>query len=280
MTTSDPTLHEELADRLHRAMTERVAVPPLVAEHPDLDVDDAYAIQQGLVRRILDADGGRPVGYKLGLTSQPMQEMLGVDQPDYAPVLSTMVYADGHDIDLDRYLQPKVEAEIALVLDRPLRGPGVTPMEAWRAIGGAVAAIEMVDSRIADWKIGLVDTIADLASSGATVLGSRVVPLSGAWEPRLVGMVVARNGATVDSGAGAAALGDPVAAVAWLANTLAPYGVTLEAGWFVMTGALHRAFEVTPGDVVRADFDRLGTVTARFAASTADDSGSTEEEGA
>jgi len=259
--------HEALAQRLHDAMTSVTAVPPLVDEHPDLDVDDAYRIQQGLVRRILDTDGGRIVGYKLGLTSAPMQQMLGVDQPDYAPVLSTMVYGDGHDIDLSRYIAPKVEAEIALVLEEPLRGPGVTPMQAWRAVGGAVAAIEMVDSRIADWRIGLVDTISDLASSGATVLGTRVVPVDG-WEPRLTGMVVARNGATVDTGAGAAALGDPVAAVAWLANTLAPYDVTLEAGWFVMTGALHRAFEVAPGDVVRADFDRLGTVTARFASTS------------
>ena len=255
---------DAIAQRLHDAMTSVTPVPPVVADDPGLDVDDADAIQQGLVRRILDADGGRPVGYKLGLTSKPMQEMLGVDQPDYAPVLSSMVFGDGHEVDLTRYIAPKVEAEIALVLSKPLRGPGVTPSAAWQAIGGAVAAIEMVDSRIADWKIGLVDTIADLASSGATVLGTRVVPLDG-WEPRLTGMVVSRNGSTVDTGAGAAALGDPVAAVAWLANTLAPYDVTLEAGWFVMTGALHRAFEVAPGDVVRADFDRLGTVTARFA---------------
>ncbi|HMM95997.1 fumarylacetoacetate hydrolase family protein [Phycicoccus sp.] len=265
-TTTPGELHERVAQRLHDAMTSVTPVRPVVEDHPELDVDDAYRIQQGLVRRILDADGGHPVGYKLGLTSRPMQEMLGVDQPDYAPVLSSMVYPDGQDIDLSRYIAPKVEAEIALVLDAPLRGPGVTPMQAWRALGGAVAAIEMVDSRIADWRIGLVDTIADLASSGATVLGTRVVPLDG-WEPRLTGMVVSRNGATADTGAGAAALGDPVAAVAWLANTLAPYDVTLEAGWFVMTGALHRAFEVAPGDVVRADFDRLGTVTARFTTS-------------
>lgn len=269
MSTEDEQRDQEradrLAERLHRAMTSVTPVPPITADEDgaSLTVDDAYLIQQGLVRRILDQDGGRTVGYKLGLTSRPMQEMLGVDQPDYAPVLSSMVHGDGHEVDLSRYIAPKVEAEIALVLDRPLRGPGVTAVDAWRAVGGAVAAIEMVDSRIADWKIGLVDTIADLASSGATVLGSRVVPLEG-WDPRLVGMVVSRNGATVDSGAGAAALGNPVAALAWLANTLAPYDVTLEAGWFVMTGALHRAFEVEPGDVVRADFDRLGPVTARF----------------
>jgi len=259
---TDTVPHDQLAERLHTALVDRVPIPPLSSEH-DLDVDDAYAIQQGLVRRLVADGAGRQVGYKIGLTSRPMQEMLGVDQPDYAPVLSSMVYEDGHAVPLDRYIQPKVEAEIALVLDRPLRGPGVTGMEARRAIGGAVAAIEMVDSRIQDWQLTLVDTVSDLASSGATILSSRVVPLDG-WEPRFTGMVVSHNGRVVDTGAGAAALGDPVAAVAWLANTLAAYDVTLEAGWFVMTGSLHRAFEVAPGDVVRADFDRLGAVTTRF----------------
>lgn len=261
---TDPDALDEVAARLHRAMVERTPIPLLTGGGADLDVDDAYRIQQGLVRRILAADGGRVVGYKLGLTSTPMQEMLGVDQPDYAPVLSSMVHDDGHTIALDRLIAPRVEAEIALVLDQPLRGPGVTAMQAWRAVGGAVAAIEVVDSRIADWQIGLVDTIADLASSGATVLSPRVVPIDG-WDPRLVGMAISRDGVVEGTGAGAAALGNPVAAVAWLANTLAPYDVELEAGWFVMTGSLHRAFAVAPGDTVRADFDRLGPVTAHFA---------------
>lgn len=261
---TDQILHDEMAARLHKAMVAGSTIEPLVDDHPDMTVDDAYAVQQGLVRRILQADGGRTIGYKLGLTSAPMQQMLGVDQPDHAPVLSTMVHDDGAVLPLDGFIQPKVEAEVALVLDRPLRGPGVTALEAARAIGGAVAAIEVVDSRIHGWRLTIADTIADLASSGATVLGSRVVPLEG-WDPRLLGMVVARGGATVATGAGAAALGNPVAAVAWLANTLAPHDVTLEAGWFVMTGALHRAFEVGPGDVVRAEFDRLGPVTATFA---------------
>ncbi len=264
----DNDLAEKVAEALHRAMRDVAPIEPVTANHQGLTIDDAYRIQQGLVRRILDEGGGSAIGYKLGLTSKPMQEMLGVDQPDYAPVLSSMVHPSGHEVDLDRYIHPRVEAEIALVLREPLRGPGVTPMQAWRALDGAVAAIEMVDSRIADWRIGLVDTIADLASSGATILGSRVVPLAG-WEPRTCGMVVARNGSLVDTGAGAAALGDPVAAVAWLANTLAPYDVTLEPGWFVMTGALHRAFDVAAGDVVRADFDRLGSVTARFTRTSA-----------
>lgn len=263
MTDHSAPDHSAIAEALHRAMVDRATVAPLTERHEGLDVNDAYRIQQGLVQRIIDADGGRQVGYKLGLTSAPMQQMLGVDQPDYAPVLSSMVYDDGAAIPLDCYIQPKVEAEIALVLGAPLKGPVVTTMQAAQAISGAVAAIEMVDSRIEDWRIGLIDTIADLASSAATILGSRVVPLDGI-DPRLIGMVVSKDGETVGTGAGAAALGNPVAAVAWLANTLAPYDVTLEAGWFIMTGALHRAFEVAAGDVVRADFDRLGTVTARF----------------
>lgn len=257
------TDHDRLAQRLHRAMVNGTVVDPISDDHPDLTVADAYAIQQGLVRRILDHDGGRQVGYKIGLTSAPMQEMLGVDQPDYAPVLSSMVFDDGHAVQLDQFIQPRVEAEIALVLTEPLEGPGVTAMQAFRAIGGAVAAIEMVDSRIRDWQLQLVDTVADLASSGASILGSRVVAL-GDWDPRLLGMVVSRAGETVDTGAGAAALGNPVGAVAWLANTLAAYDVRLEADWFIMTGALHGAFPVEPGDLVTADFDRLGSVTARF----------------
>ncbi|CAN5803442.1 fumarylacetoacetate hydrolase family protein [soil metagenome] len=257
------SIHDDLAEVLHAARTDRAPVDPLTAAHPDLTVDDAYLVQRRLAERIVADEGGATVGYKLGLTSKPMQQMLGVGAPDYAPVLSSMVFDDGHAIGLSAFIEPRVEAEIALVLDRPLRGPGVTAMQAWQAIGGAVAAIEMVDSRIRDWRIGLVDTIADLASSGATILGSRVIPLDG-WDPRLVGMVISRNGQTVDSGAGAAALGNPVAAVAWLANTLAPYDVTLEAGWFIMTGSLHRAFAIAAGDLVRADFDRLGTVSARF----------------
>jgi 2-keto-4-pentenoate hydratase len=211
-------------------------------------------------------DGGSVVGYKLGLTSKPMQQLLGVDEPDYGPVLSSMVFGDGTTLRIDDYIQPKAEAEIALFLDRPLRGPGVTTADAAAAIGGAAAAIEVVDSRIADWKITLVDTIADLASSAAILLSPNVVSTTG-WDPRLCGMVVTRNGETEGTGAGAAALGDPVHAVAWLANTLSQFDVTLEPGHFVMTGALHAAFPVHAGDTVCAEFDRLGTVTAHFEAS-------------
>lgn len=254
--------HDDMAAALHQAMITKTPIDPLTTGTPALTVADAYLIQQGLVKLLL-AEGGRIVGYKLGLTSKPMQELMGVNEPDFGPVLSSMVVDDGSEIDLSNYIQPRVEAEIALVLGRPLAGPGVTALQAAQAVAGAAPAIEMVDSRIRDWKIKLVDTISDLASSAAIILGPRVVSTEG-WDPRLVGMVVTRDGQTVATGAGAAALGNPVLALAWLANTLAPYGVTLQPGHFVMTGALHAAFPISPGDVIRAEFDRLGPVTARF----------------
>lgn len=250
------------AERLHEAARTRVPVPPLTSERPDLTAEDGYAIQSELVSMLL-ADGDTVVGYKLGLTSKPMQEMLGVHQPDYAPVLASGVVEDGASVEVGRFIQPKIEAEIALVLDRPLRGPHVTALEASRAIAGAAAALEIIDSRIEDWKIKLPDTIADLASSGSVVISGRLVPIDG-FDVRLVGMTISKNGELMATGAGAAALGNPIQAVAWLANTLAPYGVTLEAGRFVMTGSLHAAFPVSPGDVIRAELDRLGPVTVRM----------------
>lgn len=250
------------AERLYKATRTRIAIPPLTSERPEMSAADGYAIQSELVSMLL-ADGDSVVGYKLGLTSKPMQEMLGVHEPDYAPVLASGVVDDGAAVEVSRYIQPKIEAEIALVLDRPLQGPHVTTLEASRAIAGAAAALEIIDSRIEDWKIRLPDTIADLASSGSVVISGRLVPLDG-FDIRLVGMAISRNGELMGTGAGAAALGNPVQAVAWLANTLAPYGVTLEAGRFVMTGSLHAAFPVSPGDVIRAECDRLGPVTVRM----------------
>ena len=253
----------DLAQALFEARATKMPIAPLTEANPSMTVEEAYAVQRELVRRIVDGDGGHVVGYKLGLTSKPMQDMLGVHEPDYGPVLSSMVFDDGVTVNLDDYIAPKVEAEILLVLGKPLRGPDVTTADAAAAISGAVAAIEMVDSRIADWKIKLADTISDLASSAATVKGSRVVPMD--FDPRLTGMVITKNGETMGNGAGAAALGNPVFAVAWLANALAAFDVTLEPGQFIMTGSLHAAFDVAAGDVVNAEFDRLGAVTMRFA---------------
>jgi 2-keto-4-pentenoate hydratase len=251
------------ARALYEARRTRQQIEPFTDADPDLGMADGYAVQKELTNLLL-ADGDRIVGYKVGLTSKPMQQMIGVDQPDYGPVLASTVYADGDTVPLSAFIQPKIEAEIAFVLSEGLAGPGVSVLDARRAIGGMVAAAEIVDSRFADWRIKLADTVADLASNGAVAVSSRLVPLDG-LDPRLIGMVLTRGGDLIDTGAGAAALGDPVKVVAWLANTLGEVGAKLEAGHVVMTGALHAAVPMQAGDVFRAEFDHLGPVTIRVA---------------
>ena len=249
------------ARALYDARRTRVPIPPFTDDDPTLGMADGYAIQRELIDLLL-ADGDRIVGHKVGLTSKPMQKMVGVDSPDYGPVLASTVYRDGDTIPASRFIAPKIEAEIVFVIGERLEGPGVTVTRAHAAIAGAVAAMEIVDSRIADWRIKLADTVADLASNGAMATSSRIVPIADI-DPRLVGMTLTRNGELIDTGAGAAALGDPVAVVAWLANVLGGDGVALEPGHLIMTGALHAAVPMTPGDVFRAEFDRLGPITVR-----------------
>ena len=239
------------ARALYEARRTRQPIEPFTDADPDLGMADGYAVQQQLTSLLL-ADGDRITGYKVGLTSAPMQQMIGVDQPDYGPVLASTVYADGDTVPLSGFIQPKIEAEIAFVLESSLAGPGVSVLDARRAIGGMTA----------DWRIKLADTVADLASNGAVAVSSRLVSLAGI-DPRLVGMVLTRSGELIDTGAGAAALGDPVKVVAWLANTLGELGTKLEAGHLVMTGALHAAVPMRAGDVFRADFDHLGPLTVR-----------------
>ncbi len=249
------------ARALYDARRNRVPIPPFTDADPSLGMADGYAVQQELLALLL-ADGDRVVGHKVGLTSKPMQRMIGVDSPDYGPVLASTVYRDGDEVPLDRFIQPKIEAEIVFVLGERLEGPGVSVTDAARAIAGAAAAMEIVDSRIVDWRIKLADTVSDLASNGAVATSSRLVPLDG-LDARLIGMQLTRNGELIDTGAGAAALGDPLIVVAWLANVLGENGVALEPGHLVMTGALHAAVPMAAGDVFRAEFDRLGAVTVR-----------------
>lgn len=255
----------QFAEDLYIARRDGVPIAPLTESIPDMGMLDGYAIQEHLVRRLV-ADGEIVAGYKLGLTSAAMQTLLGVDRPDFGPTFASSVFGDGMTFAADDFIAPRVEAEIAVVLGSDLTGPDCTGADVRSATRGLVAAVEIVDSRIRDWKIGLADTIADLASSGSIALSDRVVPIDG-FDPRLIGMVFTRNGELVATGAGAAALGDPLAAVAWLANTLAPMGVTLKAGHVIMTGALHAMTPVAPGDVFRAEFDRLGPITVRVAPS-------------
>jgi 2-keto-4-pentenoate hydratase len=260
------------ADALYDARRNRTPIPPFTETMPDLGLLDGYAIQQHLVARLL-ADGEAIAGYKLGLTSEPMQRLLGVDQPDFGPIFSSGVFSDGLMLSVDAFIAPRIEAEIGVVLGRDLSGPGCTPAGAGSATEGLVAALEIVDSRIVDWRIQLADTVADLASGGAIALSGRIVAVDG-FDPRLLGMVFTRNGEVVATGAAAAALGDPFAAVAWLANTLAPLGIVLPAGAVIMTGALHAMVPIAPGDVFRAEFDRLGPITIRMAPEASGEAGS------
>lgn len=237
-------------------------IEPLTDHFPALNVDDAYAIQVGQVQRWL-AEGAVIKGHKVGLSSAVMQRQIGVDQPDFGHLTDTMFFAESQPIDWSAFLAPKVEPEIAFVLGKPLAGPGVTVAEAMAAVAFVTPALEIIDSRIRDWKIKLVDTIADNASSGAVVLGSAAVPLAQV-DVRLVGGVLHRNGELVGSGAGGAVLGSPLNALVWLANTLGPRGVVLEAGHVVLPGSVTAAVPVTAGDVVTAAFGGLGSVTAKF----------------
>ncbi|MGD9527417.1 2-keto-4-pentenoate hydratase [Pseudonocardia sp.] len=252
----------ELADRLWRAEVDRIPIDPITATVNGLTVEDAYAIQSYNIRR--RTGSGRVLrGRKVGLTSRPMQELLGVDEPDFGVLLDDMFVEDGDEIDLASMVQPRVEAEMAFVMGRDLAGPGVTTSNALDAIAGVLPAIEVVDSRIADWKIQLVDTVADNASSGKIVVGGRLTPVT-ELDLRLTGMSLSRNGMLIDTGAGAAALGNPARCVAWLANKLGAFSTALLKDDIVLPGALHRMVPVRPGDVFRAEFAHLGAVTARF----------------
>ena len=257
-----PALHQDLADELWEADRSAKPIAPLTERHDGLDIEDAYAIQSiNIERRV--AAGQKVIGRKVGLTSKPMQTLLGVNEPDFGVLTDEMFVEDGDPIAMSRLVQPRVEAELAFVMERDLAGPGVTTATALTAIAGALPAVEIVDSRVADWKIKLVDTVADNASSGLLVLGGRMRKVED-LDLRLLGVVVSRNGEMIDTGAGAAALGNPARCVAWLANKLGSLGAGLKAGDVVLPGAVHKMVPVNPGDVFRAEFAHLGPVTVRF----------------
>jgi 2-keto-4-pentenoate hydratase len=247
------------ARALYEARAKRVPIAPFTDADPTLGMDDGYNVQREFIK-LLVADGDSVIGYKAGLTSAAMQDMFGVSTPDYGPVMASTIRADGATVSLGAFIAPKVEAEIVFRLAAPLVGPGVTVGQARAAIGEVIAGLEIVDSRIENWRIRLADTIADLASNGAAVLGHPVTPTPD-LDYRLVGMIFSRNGELVATSAGAAALGDPVAVVAWLANVLGEHGITLEAGQTILTGALHAAVPLSPGDTFTAEFDHLGSIT-------------------
>ena len=227
------------------------------------DVETAYAIQRHNTERRLAA-GQRLVGRKIGLTSKVVQRQLGVDQPDFGMLFADMCLGDGEEVTHGRVMQAKVEAEIALVIERDLPHACNTVADIIRASAYALPAIEIVGSRIANWDIGLLDTVADNASSGLFVLGSRPVKLD-ALDLVGCGMVMERRGEQVSVGAGAACLGNPLLAAVWLANMMVKVGQPLQAGDIVMTGALGPMVEAKQGDVFEAHIEGLGRVSAAFA---------------
>jgi 2-keto-4-pentenoate hydratase len=253
---------EKWAEQLLQAEETKMPIEPLTIAWPEIDIPTAYQIQLKVVERKC-SQGHKVVGMKIGLTSRAMQQMLGVYEPDYGHILSNMVLLEGEPVHLSKLIQPKVEAEIAFVLREKLTGPGVTVADVLRASAGVMPALEIIDSRIKDWKIKIQDTIADNASSAAIILGGTLMPVEG-LDLRLLGLVLEKDGEVFATGAGAAVLGHPAAAVAWLANAVARYGLSLEPGMVVLSGSFTQAVAVSPGSVIRASFDRLGTVTARF----------------
>ena len=263
--TVDHTLElDELAAALEGAERTRRPIDQLSAGRPWLGPVQAYGIQERLVAARI-SQGETLLGWKVGLTSAAMQQQLGVDQPDYGAILSDWVVADGSELPVDAFIAPRVEAEICFRLARPLRGPGVTVADVLAATESVSPALEIIDSRIRDWKLTLVDTIADMASSARIVVSEeRVSPRD--LDLRAVTVDMTREGETVASGIGAACLGDPAAAVAWAANTLGALGVTLQAGHIVMPGALHAAAPVVAGSTFTATFVGLGSVSIRFSA--------------
>jgi 2-keto-4-pentenoate hydratase len=253
--------HMALAERLREAY-QSGAVPPLRDGLEPTDADGAYAVQA--INTAHWVGGGRRItGRKVGLTAKAVQAQLGVNQPDFGVLFADMEIADGGELLASKVLQPKAEAEIALILAADLPGPDITREAVEAAVGEVMAAIEIVDSRIADWKITFADTVADNGSSAFYVLGAERKPLAG-LDLFTCGMALEVNGEVVSLGAGAACLGHPLNAATWLARTLAERGEPLRKGDVVLTGALGPMVALKPGDEVKASVGGLGSVSFTY----------------
>jgi len=252
----------QIAQILADAYVSKQAVAPPIAADPNLTIDEAYAIQLQQVKARCQA-GAMIKGYKVGLTSKAMQDQLGVDQPDFGHLMDDMFHLERTPIDAGDYLQPKVEPEIAFVMGKELTGPGVNVAEAMRAVDFVLPSLELIDSRVKDWKITIVDTIADNASSAGVILGSKPTPL------RKVDLTSVACDMIIDSqvvatGVGSAVLGSPITALVWLANTLGARGISFNPGDVILPGSVTASQPVRAGSVAHAEFAGLGSVTAVF----------------
>jgi len=238
---------------------------PIVAltdRFQDVSYQDAYAIQLKTFDTKVKA-GAVIVGKKIGLTSKAMQDQFKMREPDYGLIVDRMVFREGQPISMAGLIIPRIEPEIAFLLKADLKGPGVNVANVLDATEGVLPAFEVIDSRYKDWKITVKDSISDNASAASMILGGQLTPVKD-LDLRLIGLVVEKNGAVVSTAAGAAVLGNPAESVAWLANKLTEYGITLKKGEFVMSGSLVQAVPVEAGASLRATFDRLGSVSVRF----------------
>lgn len=269
MLTSDQ--RTTLADRLRRAERDRVPIPPLIEQFPDLTPEDAYEIQLvNIRRRLSDVD---VVGHKVGLSSRVMQQMMGVDEPDYGHLLSDMRLNEHEPVVTSRYLLPRVEVEVGFILGADLPGQGCTEADVLECTEALVPAIELIDSRIAAWKISIGDTIADNASSAGFVLGSpRAAPSD--LDVRSIDATLWQDEHRVAEGRSDAVLGDPTTAVSWLARKVAGFGVRLRAGNVVLPGSCTKAFDAEAGSRFQADFSTedgpWGSVSLTFTQTDAD----------
>ena len=253
---------QQIAEQLLNAEKTSQPIAPLTDFFPEISVDEAYAIQLQQVQEKVEK-GAVIVGKKIGLTSKVMQNMFQVNEPDYGHLLNDMIELDGGAISLDGFIQPKLEFEIAFILKKDLKGPGVTVLDVIEATDYIAPAFEVIDSRIRDWDIRFEDTVADNGSSARAIIGGKPTSIE---EVDLVhiGMAVYKNGRYLDSAAAAAVMGNPARAVAWLANALGNYDISLNAGEIVLSGALSAAIPIEDGDTFTADFSDIGTVSASF----------------
>ena len=255
-------IRDELAADLAQAERSREPIVPLTVAYPDIDIVDAYEIQLINIRQRV-AEGARVLGHKVGLSSKAMQQMMGVDEPDYGHLLDEMQVFEHTPVHTGRYLYPRVEVEVGFILADDLPGADCTEDDVLAATEALVPSIELIDTRITDWKIKLCDTIADNASSAGFVLGeARVSPTD--VDVQMIEAVLTRNGDLVAEGRSDAVLGNPVTAVAWLARKVESFGVRLRAGDIVLPGSCTRAIDARPGDNFVADFDGLGSVRLSF----------------
>lgn len=253
---------KKMAQMLNEAEQEKFQITALTDEDSLMTVEDAYAIQLFNAQRRIET-GEKASGMKIGLTSQGMQKLLGVNEPDYGHLFEIMEIQEGGDCPISELIQPKAEGELAFRLKKALKGPGITVEDVMEATAYVVPAIEIVDSRIKDWKIKLMDTIADNGSSARYVIGNVFKPVKDV-DMRLCGMLLEKNGEPFASGTTVEVMGSPAKSLAWLANKLSEFGIELPENSIILTGAVTAAVSVKAGDVVKVSFCDLGEVEVKF----------------